>query len=250
MWWLTKLFSLGRVGPRKGDSRPAWLAPTQRSQLDLKETAFADGAVQLITGEWRAVAQVTGWPLHARDAAEALSFLSQIAGALNALPGRLVLLSRSAPGGLERYAWERRARSQEGGPLARLMRDQSEHAASRMQQGRYRTNTHYLVTQGRTKAQALQLLGDTRARLEDAGVSSRVLHDAELAQSIASSWRPGLVEHFLVDFFGPNGDLLASLNYSPGFAKAQRPKYVGTRDLPHPTRHRSLPSTERKALRA
>ena len=175
MWWLSKLFSLGRVGPRKGDSRPALLAPTQRAHLDLRETALGDGCVQLASGEWRAVAGVTGWPLHARDAAEAMSFLSQIAGVLNALPGKLVLLSRSAPGGLERYAWERRARSHEGGPLARLMRDQSEHAANRMAQGKYRTNAHYLVTAGRSKEQALRLLGDTRARLEDAGVSTRTV---------------------------------------------------------------------------
>lgn len=249
MEWLKKLLSLGRIGPRKGDSHPLWLAPTQRAHLDLKATALGDGAVQLVTNEWRAVASVTGWPLHARDADEALSFLSQIAGALNALPGRLVLLARSSPGGLEQYAWERRARSQQGGPLAKLMRDQSEHAASRMQQGRYRTTTHYVVTSGRSKEQALRLLGDTRARLEDAGVSTRVVRDAELAEAIAKSWRPALVEHFLIDFFGPNGDLLASLNYSPDHARGVRPRYVEPRRLPHPT-NRSLPSTERKAIRA
>lgn len=250
MWWLTKLFSLGRVGPRKSEPRPAWLAGTQRAHLDLKETAFSDGAVQLITGEWRAVAGVTGWPLHARDAADAMSFLSQIAGALNALPGKLVLLSRSAPGGLEQYAWERRARSAEGGPLARLLRDQSEHAVRRMAQGRYRSHAHYLVTAGKTKEEALRLLGDTRARLDDAGVTTHVVRDEALADAIVKSWRPALVEHFVVDFFSPQGEVLASLNYSPGRARATQPRYAGPRDLPAPARPRSLASTERKAIRA
>jgi len=250
MWWLAKLFSMGRVGPRKGDARPLALAPTQRSHLDLKEVAYGDGAVQLITGEWRAVSEVTGWPLHARDADEALSFLSQIATALNALPGRLVMLSRSRPGGLESYALERRARSQtEGGPLARLLRDQAEHATRRMAQGRYREHNHYLVTAGRSKEQALRLLNDTRARLEDAGVSTRVVKDNELAAAIAKSWRPASVEHFTVDFFSPRGDVLATLAYSPGRARGVLPRYVDPPRLPN-SPHRSLPSTERKALRA
>jgi hypothetical protein len=242
--WLAQLLGLGRVGPAPAGRSAALLAPTKGAQLDLRETAFPDGAVQLVSGQWCAVAKVTGWPLHARNSDEAMAFLSNVATALNALPGKLVLLSRSYPGGLEGYANERRARSRTAsGPLAMLLRDQAQHASDRMAQGRYRVSAQFLVTHGKSKAEALALLNNTLTKLNDAGVAAETVGEA-LAGHIAQSWRPSVAEHFTVDFDGPSGETLAVLAYSPGGgARAVRPRYVA------PTRPR-VSGESRKALTA
>jgi len=242
---LAKLFSLGRVGPSVPGRTGGWLAPTRGAQIDLKETAFEAGCVQLVTGEWRCVALVTGWPLHARDAGEALSFLSQIATALNKAPSRFTMLARSYPGGLERYANDRRARSREGGPLAKIARDQSQHAVEQMAEGRYRQHGHFLVTSGRTQREASDRMVDMRRTLKEAGVETR-LPAGMLPEHIANSWRPDFVEHFVLDYNGPNGEALAVLAYSPRAAVARYPRFVDPA-LPVEQNGR-LPERKRKAL--
>lgn len=240
MDWLSRLLSFGRVGRREPERSGGFmLASTQRAHLDLKATAFEAGCVQLITGQWRCVSTVTGWPLHARDAGEALAFLSQIATALNTAPTDFVLLARSYPGGLEDYATDRRVRSHAGGPLAKVMRDQAQHAQRQMLAGRYRKNGHFLITSGKTQREASDRMGDIRSTLKEAGVETALCAEG-LAGHITNSWRPDFVEHFSLDFNGPDGETLAVLAYSPKHARAHYPKYA--------PEQRVLPQSKREAL--
>lgn len=250
MNFLARLFSLGRLLPApQGDRGGHFLLPAgaQRAHLDLKSYDAPTGCVQTSDNQWRCVAEVTGYPLHARSEADATAVISRIVVALNALPGKLVMLSRSVPGGLEKYVIERKARAQSGeaGPMRRLLEDQSRHALARMDQGRYRTTQQFLCTAGGSAREAQQLMLDTIDRLSVANTTARIVTSNALAQYIAESWRPASVEHFVLDFNGPDGDVLASLAYSPDFARVTKPRFgravTGAQ-------HKAMTDAQRKAL--
>jgi hypothetical protein len=244
--WLSSLLSLGRVLGRKRDrSGGRFLppAPFRRAHLEVADLDFRAGAVRLLSGEWRAVGKVTGYPTRMRGAEEVLTFLRGYAAALNALPSSVVLLARSRPGGLERYAAERRVRRAEPGtpaPLARLLADQERRAVERMREGAVRQTDQWIVVRAKTAEAAAALLDRVARQLGRAGVDvSRVTH-RELVRAIAESWSLRTVEHFVHDFTGPRGDVIASIVYRQGGARVTTPRHTAA----------PLPADERKALRA
>jgi hypothetical protein len=229
--WLSSLLSLGRVLGRKRDrSGGRFLppAPFRRAHLEIADVDFKAGAVRLLSGEWRAVAKVTGYPTRSRGAEEVLAFLRGYAAALNALPSSVVLLSRSRPGGLEGYAAERRVRRAQPGtpaPLARLLADQEHRALERMREGAVRQTGQFLVVRAKTAEEAGALLDRVARQLGRAGVQVSRVTNRELVRAIAESWSLRTVEHFVEDFTGPRGDVVASLVYRQGGAGVTTPRY-------------------------
>jgi hypothetical protein len=251
--WLSSLLSLGRVLGRKRDRTGGRFlppAPFRRAHLEIGDVDFRAGAVRLLSGEWRAVGKVTGsYPTRMRGADEVLAFLRGYAAALNALPASVVLLSRSRPGGLERYAAERRVRRTDPGtpaPLARLLADQERRAVERMREGAVRQTDQWLVVRAKTAEEAGALLDRVARQLGRAGVDVSRVTNRELVRAIAESWSLRTVEHFVHDFTGPRGDVVASLVYRQGGARVTTPRYgplaAGAPDT-------ALPAERRKALR-
>lgn len=244
------LFSRGRVAkPPKSHTAGRFLAPSPvtRAYLDLKAVNLPTGVVETINGGFRAVAEVTGYPLHARSDEDALSFLALLVDVLNQLPHDVVLIGHSAPGGLEAYAFRRRARAGlNEGPMALLLNVQSTHAMVRMAEGTYRTSKQYLVSNGKTPQEALLRLGEAAEKFEALKIKINRLVGHELATAIAESWRPRMVQHAVLDFNGRDGDVLASIAYSPGASRLVRPRYVDTDSPPLAAETEGMLPSDRK----
>lgn len=220
------VFSLGRTAgsPAKRSGGGLPLAPVRRAQLDITDVDAPAGAVRLADGDWRAVARVTGFPA-------TLAGLRRWAEHLNALPGSVVMLARSRPGGLEEYAAERIARAalpdHRGTPLAWLLTDQAHHAVARTEAGHVRRSDDYVVVRAGTAPAAQGLLRETLGRFAGAGVRATAVTDGALAAIIASSWRPVAVEHFHRDLLGPDGEDFATLHWTTQrTARVSIPRYV------------------------
>lgn len=264
-FWST-LFSLGRqsrLPVRRRGNAGRFLPPAnvRRTQLGIKDLDLDFGAIQLVTGQWACSARVlNGWPAHIKGQQETMAYLRKLAAALNKLPSTVVMMARVRSGGLEAYAAERRVRAGQlalTDPLRRLLVDQANHANRRMIENTVRTTDNLLVARGDTPAIAMERLRATLRLFKSAKIEGTVLTKQELAASITEAWQPKRVEHFVEDFYGPSGEILCSLVYSPGAARVTTPEFVEEHAhdpipaLPVPSRKRArVTSTRTPALQA
>lgn len=229
-WLLSLGRNQGRTPPKHNAGK--WLRPAAiaRTHIDLANVHLPTGVVQRVDGTCVAIARVQqGWPAHVRSRDETVAFMREVVRALNTLSANVTLISRSRPGGLERYAVQQRqhhALLPQNSPLRPLLVDQAHHAITRMQQGKVRQNDTYLIVRAPTAAAAASLLTDTLALLKGAAIHGEVLRDRALVAALSDTWNPRAVEHFVSDYLAPDGDVICSLNYSPGHSTVTQPRYV------------------------